>query len=186
MIGEDIKILLTAFYNGETTVEEEQQLLSYFESNYVDEELLDDKHLFLELYNHQPIDIPDNLETKLERLVESLEKEEARVKNNREIKKTKRKLAIILTSAASIAACITFIVFLYSANNSNRIDTNLAEYNVNYIGNYELRDTYTNPADAQKIADEALIKVSTQLNRGLNQLNFATTNYERKIEKINN
>ena len=46
----EIKKLVEAFYNGETTIEEEKLLLSYFQGEDVAEELLKEKDLFLNLY----------------------------------------------------------------------------------------------------------------------------------------
>ena len=54
----EIKKLVEAFYNGETTIEEEKLLLSYFQGEDIAEELLKERDLFLDLYKSEPIDVP--------------------------------------------------------------------------------------------------------------------------------
>ena len=68
----EIKKLVEAFYNGETTIEEEKLLLSYFQSEDVAEELLKERDLFLDLYKSEPIDVPLHLEAKLGTLIDEL------------------------------------------------------------------------------------------------------------------
>ena len=178
MKTDEIKILLDAFYSGKTSVEEEKQLLHYFESGDIVEELQNDKLLFIELYNSPPIDIPDNLGIKLDDFIDKLELKD---RNKQVSHNSKKKVRIILTSIAAFAACIALFFLVTTVYKGT--DINVVQH-AEESASDELKDTYTNPEDAQKAAYEALMKVSTKLNKGFGELSFAASNYEKNTEKI--
>ncbi len=76
MKTDKIPQLIDAFYHGETTPDQEQELLWYFQSEEAEEKLAEEKELFLQLYRSTPVDVPSDLENKLSRLIDKLAEEE--------------------------------------------------------------------------------------------------------------
>ena len=164
MKTEDIKILIQAFYQGETTVEEEQKLLHYFGNEDVPDELSEEKELFLRLYQSEAVETPENLESKLNSLIDQLaEKEEKKL-----LPKTKR--LWIWTSAA---ACI--IVLIVSSVIMKPEIENLLGHQNQHVR------IITDPEEAAIEAQKALALMSENFNKGTNQLALVSTN----VEKVN-
>ena len=72
--------LLDKYYRGETTLEEERQLKSFFQQEDTPEELQADKDVFL-LYTglaQQPVDLPEGLEERLSASIGRWQKESQR------------------------------------------------------------------------------------------------------------
>lgn len=164
-----IKILLEAFYNGELTKKEEIILLDYFTGNSIAEELLIDKEIFLQLYDDESIEVPANLEAKLENLIDELDKKD-------EVKKVKRHSLVRIGSvAASIIVLITAGLYIH---NQSAIEVAPIEPTNNKV----LSET---DKEALQDAQEALILLSSNFNKGINQLSEASANMNKANEILN-
>ncbi|WP_165020748.1 hypothetical protein [Dysgonomonas sp. ZJ279] len=174
MKTDEIKILLDAFYNGETSHEEELILLRYFESENVSEELLGEKEIFLQLFqSEENIEVPPTLESKLENLIDSLAE--------RDEKKRSRNRKHLWIWAVSAAACIAilFSVGLYFNNRPH--ESSILAGN-EFQEKQELKDTFTDPDQAKKEAEKALLLVAANLNKGMNQLELVSNNIDKTNE----
>ena len=67
METKETKKLLERFYNGLTDETEEKRVAEYFCSNEVDEELREEAEMFLALQQNAAIEVPFDLESKIER-----------------------------------------------------------------------------------------------------------------------
>ena len=173
MSTDKIKKLIEAFYKGETSTQEELDLLEYFNCENVAEELLNEKEFFIELYNAQSIEVPAMLESNLSNLIDTFAQEKG-IKP----KKNKKYLLVWFSSvAASIALLIS--IGLYLNNKPSIKDTQIAEKGI------ELKDTFTNPDDAYIEAQRALTLVSSNFNKGMNQLAVVSVNFDKTNEILN-
>ncbi|MDR2953639.1 MAG: hypothetical protein LBV43_00990 [Prevotella sp.] len=162
-----IKNLVEAFYNGQTSQEEEQILYDYFNSNNIAEELLREKELFLQIYDTDTINIPDNLESDLNNLIDILNEEEKARKGYH-----KRRLWIQLGSiAATVAILICAVYFNRKPEISDDIPASVT----------------LSVEDQQKIqeAQKALILLSSNFNKGIDQLSVVSTNFDKTNEILN-
>jgi len=144
MIDENfIEQLLAAFYNGDTTPEEEEVLLNFFKNEDINEKFKADSALFQTLYDSSRIPLPEGLSQRLEKAID------------KHITGSPfRKMFIrILSAAAVILLCIG--LFFYTRKQD--------EFQF-------IADTYSNPEEAAVAAEQALMLVSTKLNQGLSPL----------------
>lgn len=171
----EIKKLIDAFYNGETSVEEEQLLLNYFNGGDIAEELLEEKEIFLHMYNAEPADVPVGLESKLNNLIDELASKET-VKVELKPQSNKRQMWVKIGSiAAGVALLITAGV--YFNKKADPVTPPLAQGQTETI----------NAEDEQKIkeAQEALVLLSSKFNEGMDQLAVVETNLDKTNEIIN-
>ena len=70
-----IEQLLESFYEGATSIEEERVLFDFFQGTDVPESMKDEQQLFLKLYRSEEIAVPFGLESKLENLIDELDKD---------------------------------------------------------------------------------------------------------------
>lgn len=159
---EEIEKLLIEFYEGSTTDKEETILKEYFETQEVPERLKNDQKLFMALHANCKVQVPDNLEATLNKIIDSKAEEEKRFFR---INRAKRNWKWIGGMAASL---LILIGMAYSISN-------FAE------STEKPKDTFTDPQEAYKILQATLIEVSTDMNSGINQL--TETRWEMK--KIN-
>lgn len=159
----EIKKLIEAFYNGETTADEEQILFDYFNSDNVAEDLVDEKIIFLQMNDKDDIHIPPTLESKLDSLIDELaHKDELR-------KQSKKKYLWI--QASSIAAGLALLIFagIHFTREQNEVKPSIA--------NVEL-DDQKKIEEAQK----ALLLLSSNFNKGVTQLSVVSTNLDKANE----
>ena len=166
----EIKKLIEAFYNGETTPEEEKKLAVYFNGDHVDDELLDEKKLFLAMHTGDEVNTHPQLEQKLNNLIDKLAKEETKKKPSR------RKLWM---QVGSIAAGLALLVSagLYFSNGQKPP-----------VGNQPPAGTVNiSEADEQQLeeAQDALILLSSKFNKGVNQLALVSSNFDKTSDIIN-
>lgn len=149
--------LLERFYNGITDETEEKRLTEYFCSNEVDKQLRKEGEIFLALQQNKSIEVPFDLESKIERQINQWNTIESTAR------KTARKanLRWIIGICASILLLIGVGIFIDENGNSQLSDT-------------EKLDTYDNPEDAYATANKALTKFSVSINKGLKTINNAT------------
>ena len=151
MIDEkNIERLLAAFYNGETTTEEEKLLTAYFNRNYLNEKWVADRDLFRAIYDPTSSSLPEGLPERLEKVLDY----HIRETRPQKVATKTRKLYISLLSAAAVALLGIGLFVL-----TDRKD------NPDFIA-----DTFTNPQEAAIAAEQALLFVSQKLNQGLSPL----------------
>ena len=114
---EKIRVLLDKYYNGETTLDEERLLKQYFAENNVPESLVADKELFLVLAEKP---LTHNLA-----IEQSIRSEVDKWKNAESSRKRfYNRLAVALSSAATIAIAIGLTFFLIQQNQTEKyVDT---------------------------------------------------------------
>jgi len=164
---EDKKIeqLLAAFYNGETTPEEEWQLSDILNSEEVSEKYLMERQLFNALHEASRIPLPQGFS---ERLKSAIDRHIQDTTTRQSPSKT-RKLYFSLMSAAAVALlCIGLFFTTYKRPHAD------------YIA-----DTFTNPYDAAIAAEQALLLVSVKLNQGLSPLEKVQENVKKTNDFIN-
>ncbi len=165
----NIERLLDSFYEGTTSIEEEKVLLDFFEGTNVPEGMINDQRLFLDLYYSEKIIIPENLENKLNNLIDDLDKQA-----NIKIQKSKG-LSINWKWVSGIAASIAIFVsagLFFQKSFDKKTD-------------YVVQDTYSDPKEAYLETQKAILLVSNRLNKGLQQVGAVQNNVD-KVNKIMN
>jgi len=166
---EDIKILLDAYYEGETNPEQENILLEYFHGGEVADELKEDKEIFLQLNDADKIiEVPQRLEDRLENLIDALaEKEKPLLK----VSKKNYTLKWITSIAASIVILIGAGIYFNYQSVQQPVS----------VAKVDPRDTFSDPDLAYEEASKALMLISKNLNKGMDQL----SNVQESIEQTN-
>jgi hypothetical protein len=155
-----INILLTAFYNGKTTQEEEAALREFFNTKNIPGKWHTDKELFNALYDSLHINIPKGFPERLENNID------------RYIRR-KNVFRRLLTGTGSIAAAIlVFIGIFFSVDNISS-------------GSDTISDTFTNPQEAAVAAEKILVLISCNLNKGLSPLEKAKESMNKTNEILN-
>lgn len=180
---ENIKELLNEFYNGNTTLEQEQELFRFFNSENVPDELIDEADIFLSLYKGDDIVIPEDLDLNLSILIDKLDSDKNNIpkeisfyndnKPNESHNPPQKTISLFnrqWIKIASIAASFTliFTISLYLYNNEN-----------------QMTDTYTDPELAYAEAQKALSLVATNLNEGFEQIETAESNLGKANKILN-
>lgn len=174
----EIKRLLEAFYNAETTPEEEKILLDYFKGSDVAGELIEEKELFIRLYEEsQEVSIPAGLENRLENLIDELDAKESATRTAIAGQSNRRQL---WKWAGSVAAGVAILV---SAGLYFNSDTGITPPPFSAEGQTDM----LSEADAQKVkeAQDALVLLSTKFNKGVDQLAVVSTNIEKTNQILN-
>lgn len=162
----DIKNILDAFYNGESSEEQEQQLLHYFESEDVAEELLTEKDFFLSLFvSVEKVEIPHNLENKLSGMIDVLAHKEMSVEKEKKQDRIKRGRGRLLATIGAVA-CAASIGLAFYLNT----DSSIGRGDLGHLQTQQPKDTFTNPEEAYIATQRALMLVSSNLNSGLTEV----------------
>ena len=164
----EVEKLLTAFYEGNTSIEEEKALMHYFQTADVPKHLLAEKEIFLQLSTDEP-KVPKELEKKLSGLIDTWEQEEKEKLNIQSARKINWKWV------GSVAAGILLIFSIWTYTDYNKPKA----YTTSQV------DTYTKPEDAFKEAQRALTLVSRNLNKGMAQLEAAESKMKRVDDILN-
>lgn len=167
MKTEDINSLLTKFYEGETSPEEETRLFDFFRQENLPAEWEKDRELFISLSAFEP-EIPNELEDRMSEFIDSLEKSE------NQAKKVGRKIEM-RRYVVGIAASVLLIIGVGLWNQSRKSsDENF------------LADTYETPEQAQEATMEALQLFSQHFSKGVEPLKKADEKLESAQKIINN
>jgi hypothetical protein len=184
-----INELLTSFYSGNTSPEEEQFLMTYFNSHEVSECNQNDSALMKILFDSERIPLPEGLAERLEHALDEHQGTKSpsrhaelvsaspvlyqgiaeQVRNDDSVKRIvfitphNRKIYLSLASAAAVA--LLCIGLFFATGRQHKTD---------YI-----TDTFTNPQEAAVAAEQALLFVASKLNKGL-------APYEKFRENLNN
>lgn len=156
----DYKKLIEKYWNGETTITEEQSLKSYFNSDQVSKELLE----FAPFFQYMGVAKEETLPTDIPELIR-------KDKVNLKPLTIKSKLITISRIAAAILLLIS-ISFVYTHFNQ----PTKAERLASYWAEKEIKD----PKLAYKKTKAALLMVSKKLNGGT----AAALNQVKKVQKI--
>lgn len=158
-----INLLLEAFYRGETTLEEENALKAFFESDEVPDALLGEKECFLSCFSAPQVEVPEGLLERLEALINEKAAEMASEVPDQTLVdgRTEEHLGPVWRSpwiwTTAVATCL---MLLFSIG--------LAEFNRPSVPIWA--DTYSDPVDAALEADRALQLMSGYLSTGYEQL----------------
>lgn len=165
--------LLEAYYNGETTVEEEKRLIDYFATaTDIPAEFEADKGVFTALGCFgNDAEMPDTLGDKLDAwMAEELDKEEVKRTPNKRIKLHVFR-RITIAAAATIALFIG-LKFIVEPNTSPR----------------HIAPTELSLEESAMITQKVLIEISNQLNKGVNgarQVDQQLEEVNRILKKVN-
>lgn len=214
-----IKLLVAKFYNGETTIEEEELIYNYFINSEIAEELEKEREYFMQFNRVHEVPFPENLTTGIDNIFNRLEQKE----------QADRKRKKLWLWAASIASVIILIIFaIYFPDKNYTEDNILADADTSWIKTNQplvteqiLTDTIPAPPNIDKpeITDKkpeneqqikqqkktkkpdkqkneiskeeyekmklALQLVSTNIDKGLNQLQLISENINQTEEYIN-
>lgn len=158
----EVEKLLAAFYEGNTSVSEEKRLLDYFETEVIPEHLLADKEFFLALRKTEIPETPRELETKLDHLIDLW----AKADEKKQPFKTPGKINWQWITGIAASFLIIASVWMYVDNRHSSLRA----------------DTFSNPEDAYNEVQKALILISGNLNKGMNQLEIA----QKEFQKVDN
>ncbi len=145
-----IKVLLEKYYSGESTLDEENILREYFNSEVVDSELIADKDIFL--YQSQENAKSDDMPDISDQIWDTLKDIDSK---NVQTKKSVNYLYL------RIAASIIILMGSYYL---------LRNEVFNKEQDIQFSDTYDNPEIAYQQAKETLLYVSAMLNNGTDHL----------------
>ncbi|MDL2314986.1 hypothetical protein LJC16_01870 [Bacteroidales bacterium OttesenSCG-928-C19] len=96
MGNKSIKELLTGFYEGTLTEEQEKRLIDYFSTEIIDDELKVEKEIIMFFSSQMNIQVSESLESKLENIMQT---------NSRPKHRLRRWIAV-----GSVAACLLVII----------------------------------------------------------------------------
>ena len=168
-----IEQLMNAFYNGDTTPEEEALLLDFFNNESLNEKWYADRDMFNALYDSSEITLPEGILERLDNAVDNHIAETESMQNEIQNKHIsfntkRRKIFTAISSAAAIALLCIGLHFAIKKPQSQLI-----------------ADTYTNPEDAAIAAEKALMFVSSNLNKGLSSLEKVREGADKTNELLN-
>lgn len=148
MDADKARILLTEYYDGNTSVGEERQLAEFFAVGDVPADMMADRELFMCM--HADPDIPEGLEERLAAAIDSVAIGETAVA---------RKIGIVrwLRWGGIAASVVVALAVGYSALGSRR---GIAA---------DPQDTCQSPEEAYVYAQAALVRVSECLNKGVDE-----------------
>lgn len=170
---EGIKILIEAFYNGETSAAEEQELLHYFEGDNITEELVEEREIFLQLSKAHPIEVPVGLELKLNDLIDTLAENESVSIAPQKVKKLSTQQLWLRIGGVAASVAILFSIGLYIGS-EERVGTPSE-----LTQELQLKDSFEDPTEAYKEAEKALLLVSSNLNKGVNQISVISDHIDK-------
>lgn len=164
MNDKTIKQYLAAFYDGTATEQEEQALADFFADKVnVPSLWKEEREVFLLIRKSAHTPLPEGLSKRLEK---SLDTHISKGKTFR-IKPIAYKITGI---AAAVLLCIGIALNQASFNN----DRNMTA------------DTYQDPHEAAKVAGEALAFLSSNLNKGIDQMEDAQKEMQQVSNILNN
>jgi hypothetical protein len=167
-----IEQLLTAFYNGDTTQEEEALLQEFFHDPDIPENWYADRDLFHALYDSSHIRIPQGLSERLGHRIDKHIKETGATTEN---KSAQPKIRRLFTGIGSIAAALLFLagIFFFQGEDktSGKSDA--------------ITDTFTDPLEAALVAERTLTLISLHLNKGLSPLGKVKESMDKTNELLN-
>lgn len=177
----DIKKLLDAFYNGETSADQERILMEYFNGEDVADDLKDEREIFLGIYQGESVEVPSSLESKLNNLIDELAGKEAKKETGAERKSlnNRRTMWTWIGSAAAGVAILVSAGLFFNKPATETPDPIVAQ---NQPGQTELSEA---DKEAVKEAEDALVLLSSKFNKGVNQLAVVSSNIDKTNDILN-
>lgn len=174
---DEIKSLLNAYYEGRTSIEEEERLHAFFRQVEVPQELSSDKELFLYLSSWKGrAEVPDGLKDRMSACIDGWEQAEQTHRAYR--KRITRRIFLRRCMGMAAGVLLIFSVGTYLYHTSQLRPRPLPE------------DTCASPEEAYAEAQKALLLFSHSLNKGLAQVEKAeetTGKVKKVVEKhVNN
>lgn len=148
MDADKARILLTEYYDGNTSVGEERQLAEFFAAGDVPADMMADRVLFMRM--HAEPDIPEGLEERLAAAIDRVAIGETAVARNIGIVRWLRWSGI----AASVAVAFAAGYSAFGSRGGVAADP---------------MDTCQSPEEAYVYAQAALVRVSECLNKGVEE-----------------
>lgn len=149
----ELETLIANFFEGNTSEQEEALLKETFRNEEVPEHLQKEKRLFLSLFPDEEADkLPIGLEDRLVRMIDEKAQKERHLFRLNKVGRSWR-------WAGGVAATILLLVGI--------------GYGLTDTGEkicLPVQDTYTDPEAAYKALQATLIEVSTNLNKGVEQI----------------
>jgi hypothetical protein len=153
----DIEQLLKKFYDGTSTPEEERFLKEYFQNEQTVDERWNTERLLFQRLCDEEIEVPPGVSGRLEKAIE-------RMTAPQHVQLRKKAILYWISSAAAVILICTGLFFT-----------------VRDSAQPTLADTFDDPTEAAIVAGQALAFMSSQLNRGLEQVADAG----QEVEKVN-
>lgn len=164
----NIDLLLQKYYDGDTTLDEEKQLLDYFTNETVPPQLEKEKALFLALHAKETIEVPHDLEARIVSMIDQLD-EKAKT-----TKVTLPGTRAMFVAWASIAAALIAVVSITLYTTHQQDAQTIA--------------MQTEAQNAEKMYEQtrqALALVSTKLNAGMDQVQQSKAELEKANKVLN-
>jgi len=153
-----IKELLDRFYDGETTMEEEQELGRFFLESNVPEEMIPDKELFLSMEaGSEDVIIPEDLNAKILDAIDRAERSETKT----------RRISWFSLSGLAAGLLVLISVYLFFLKDSSH----------GIFKAETMEDTYDDPEVAYNEVKKTLAYVSNKFNEGTGDL--------KHVQKVN-
>jgi hypothetical protein len=164
---EYIETLLKDFYDGNTSLEQEKELLQFFRSEQVPDKLQEEKMIFISCYEPESTkNVPASLKNKLNTLIDQ-ESRKSEKKKRMELFMSMNWLKFT-TAAAGLLLLLTISLKPYQTAPS-----------------MSMTDTCSNRYEAYRETQKALALVSKNLQRGLKQKETAETEIEKVQDIVN-
>ncbi|ADV43710.1 hypothetical protein [Bacteroides helcogenes] len=169
---EEIERLLAEFYNGNTDEQEEELLKEAFKTEEVPGYLQKDKKLFLCLFSPEDVEedsVSGELEDKLSRLIERKAEEEQSFFRRNKARRNWRWIG-------GVAATVMLLLGVgYAISNRGE-----------YMRPPTPQDTFSDPEAAYKVLQATLIEVSTNLNKGIKQVEATQKDVSMANQEVRN
>ena len=159
MSFQTIEKLLQKYFEGETSLQEEDQLKSFFLKDDVPPHLMSLKQLFITYTREKEINVLD------EQFDEDLM---SRIESDKVIsirRKQKSRIYMISSIAASIILIIAFSLYFNTATKS-------------------IEDSFNDPQIAYNEAKKVMLFISEKLNKGVQPVSEATSKVEKGVQNL--
>ncbi|MDU1905553.1 MAG: hypothetical protein E6772_12290 [Dysgonomonas sp.] len=164
-----IEKLIEAFYEGNTTPQEEKILYDFFSQKDIPMHLQKEKVFFQELYSIQAREIPVGMEERIETLIERLAEEE------------QENIVAIPASGGNMKPINWRWIGGIAASLFIILSVGIFTYNQKFHHRNHMVDTFSDPKEAYLETEKALLLVSNKLNKGFDQMG----NAQKNIQKTN-
>jgi hypothetical protein len=169
MKTEEVKHLLSEFYDGKTSTEQENRLLNFFENEQVPYDLQKEKEIFMQFFtNYDTITPPQLLEYKLDKLLDNLA-----------VKRTGKHRKLWYWTGGIAASALLAII----------LETNFLKENKTDNQTIAMQNLSQTDIENIEKAEQAILLVSTKFNKGMSQLAMVDKNIHKideNLMKINN
>lgn len=154
---------LTSYYNGTATNEEIQTLETFFSDTDIPNKWKSEQQLFLTLRSSETTPLPDGLEARLEKSLD------AHISRSKKI--SLNSMAYKITGiAAAILLCIGILFYQNPFESTSNTTA----------------DTFKDPQEAALVASQALAFLSSNLNKGMEQVSEAQKDFQEVNTILNN